>query len=159
MYDAREDCLVSAHEAGHTVAAAEFGFEPTEAKIIMVRAGVFKIVGCGYTILGNPDIHQRFRLAIVCYVGAAAEALIPHYVEGAHYGRALEEAVEAGAWDDYCTAQDLYAEHPWEAMVQLPRARKEAIQFAVNHWPEIEIIAEQLRIQRHVHYEVDERIV
>lgn len=159
MYDAREDCLVSVHEAGHSIAAAEFGFHPTEAQIILVRQGLFKIVGCGFTTLGNPNLAEKFKLAIVCYVGAAAEALVPHYTEGTHYGRALEDAVEAGAWDDYHTAEDLYAGHPWLARTMLPRAQKEAIAFAVEHWVEIEFVGQQLRIQRHVNYTPDERVV
>lgn len=158
-YDAREDWLVSVHEAGHTVLAAEYGFEPTYAEIHLVKIGWGKVVGCGVTFMEKADPDDKFNLASVCYAGQAAEALVPHLFEGATYRAALQEAM-VGAGSDYASAQSLYLEdNPVWAAMQLRAAKKNSQRFVAENWPEIEFIAREIRIQRHLNFTPQERQV
>jgi len=153
-YDPKEDCLVSVHEAAHSIACYAQKFQPIEAHIWLVNAGGWftgGVVGCGVTYFTGASESDRYGLAVVCYAGAAGEALLEHKVEGISMRRAMQNAMP-GAGSDYAAAQALYQDHPMRGLVELPMARQEAAQFVEDNWPEIEFIGRAIRIERSVHF-------
>jgi hypothetical protein len=153
--ESRELVRASVHEAGHSIAAAEFGFRPSRAMIQLVNVGWFQVAGCGVTCLDRVDLRDKHNLAVTLYAGAAAEALVIHMVEGTPLRRALRDALPT-AWSDYEKAEALF-EGSFFASARRSSAERAAAEFVDDNWVEIDFIAEQLRIQGEVEYRPERR--
>jgi hypothetical protein len=160
-YDEREDWLVSVHEAGHTVIGAELGFEPVFVEIHLGKLGWFgPVLGCGATWFSGKNMSAavKFEIAVMCYAGCAAEAMVDHKIKGRSYKSCHREAIEAGGGSDYAAAQSLYMKsNPLWAAMQLRAAERRAQEMAAENWPEIEFVGRAIRIVRHSPVDISQR--
>jgi hypothetical protein len=151
-YDAREDWLVSVHEAGHTVIGAELGFEPVFVEIHLGKLGWFgPVIGCGATYFSdkNMNMTMRYEIAVLCYSGCAAGAMVDHKIKGRSYRSCHREEIIAGGGGDYPAAESLYIDsNPIWARMQLRAAERQAIQMVEENWPEIEFVGRAIRTVR-----------
>lgn len=151
-YDAREDWLVSVHEAGHTVIGAVLGFEPVFVEVHLHKVGwMGPVIGCGATWFSDKGMSAavKFELAVMCYAGCAAGAMVDHLIKDRSYRSCHKEEIQAGGGGDYPAAQSLYLDsNPLWAAMQLRAAERRAIEMVEENWPEIEFVGRAIRTLR-----------